>query len=166
LQAVSGTALADFAAANAVGLTRFAYVLCADHGLAEDLVQDAFLALHRRFGDVLTLDTPVAYARRIVVNTHISHRRKRMTAATVLGAVPDLPVDLADNAEQAAMWQALGSLPVRQRAVLVMRYYLDLPDTDIAAALDCRPGTVRSLAARAFAALREDPAFTDDQGSR
>jgi RNA polymerase sigma factor (sigma-70 family) len=59
-----------------------------------------------------------------------------------------------DAGEQDAMWRALAALPERQRAVLVLRYYLDLPDGEIASALGCREGTVRSLATRAFAALR------------
>lgn len=159
--AVTGVALADFASTHTVNLTRFAYVLCGDRGLAEDLVQDALLALYRRFGEWLPVAAPVAYARRAIVNGHISHTRKRMTGATVLGEVPELPVEMADNADQAAMWQALAGLPGRQRAVLVLRYYLDLPDRDIAEALDCREGTVRSLAARAFAALRSAPSLSD-----
>ena len=61
------------------------------------------------------------------------------------------------------MWRVLAELPERQRAVLVLRYYLDLRDDDIAAALGCRPGTVRSLAARAFAALRTAPALTTEK---
>jgi RNA polymerase sigma-70 factor (sigma-E family) len=160
LPAVSDPSLADFARANSVPLTRFAYVLCGDRGLAEDLVQDAFVALYRRFGASLPIDAPLAYARRIIVNAHISHTRLRATSSTVLGDPPDRPdptADLTGNPQQDAMWQTLATLPDRQRAVLVLRYYLDLSDADIAAALDCREGTVRSLAARAFAALRADP---------
>jgi RNA polymerase sigma factor (sigma-70 family) len=58
------------------------------------------------------------------------------------------------------MWRALALLPERQRAVLVLRYYIDLPDREIASLLDATEGTVRSLAARAFAALRDDSALT------
>jgi RNA polymerase sigma-70 factor (sigma-E family) len=156
--------LADFATANSVGLTRFAYLLCGDRGLAEDLVQDAFVALYRRFGERLPLEAPVAYARRTIVNGHISHARRRSASAVVLGAVPDRPVEERGSAEQDAMWQVLATLPDRQRAVLVLRYYLDLSDADIAAALGCRAGTVRSLAARAFAALRVHPEFATIEG--
>jgi RNA polymerase sigma-70 factor (sigma-E family) len=162
-EAVSGIALADFATANSVGLTRFAYVLCGDRGLAEDLVQDAFTALYRRFGEWLPLAAPVAYARRAIVNGHISHARRRANTATVLGEVPERPVEDSDSTEQDAMWQVLGTLPDRQRAVLVLRYYLDLTDADVAAALDCREGTVRSLASRAFVALRTNPALTTSE---
>ena len=159
LPALTGVSLAEFAAAHSVSLTRFAYVLCGDRGLAEDLVQDAFVALYRRFGERLPLAAPVAYARRTIVNAHISHARRRGSSSTVFGEVPDQAVEDPGLAEQDAMWRALATLAERQRAVLVMRYYLDLSDDDIAAALDCRVGTVRSLASRAFATLREDPGF-------
>ncbi len=146
--------LAAFAETHSIGLTRFAYVLCGDRGLAEDLVQDAFTALYRRFGDTLPLDAPVAYARRTIVNAHVSYRRRRASSALVLIDPPDTPTPGPDSGEQDAMWRALATLPERQRAVLVLRYYLDLTDDDIADALGARRGTVRSLAARAFAALR------------
>jgi RNA polymerase sigma-70 factor (sigma-E family) len=157
---MTGRTLAEFAEANTVGLTRFAYLLCADRGLAEDLVQDAFVALYRRFGEQLPLAAPVAYARRAIVNAHISHRRRRAATAVVLVEPPDVAVAAHDPSDQDAMWRALSTLPERQRAVLVLRYYLDLSDDDIASALDCRPGTVRSLATRAFAALRATAALT------
>jgi RNA polymerase sigma-70 factor (sigma-E family) len=147
--------LADFAREHSVRLTRFAYLLCGDRGLAEDLVQDAFLALYRRFGEQLPIEAPVAYARRVVVNGHISHTRRR--SATVLAEVPERADEVPHPEDQDAMWRALATLPERQRTVLVLRYYLDLPDREIAAALDCREGTVRSLAARAFATLRTVP---------
>ena len=159
---MTGRALAEFAEEQTVGLTRFAYLLCGDRGLAEDLVQDAFVALYRRFGETLPLAAPVAYARRAIVNAHISHRRRRASSALVLVDPPEVAIAAHDSSEQDAMWRTLALLPERQRAVLVLRYYLDLGDDDIAAALDCRPGTVRSLAARAFAALRTAPALTTE----
>lgn len=152
---VSAPTLADFARDHSVGLTRFAYLLCGDRGRAEDLVQDAFLALYRRFGEQLPLEAPVAYARRTIVNAHISHARRR--SATVMADVPDRPVDAVQHGDEDAMWRALATLPDRQRSVLVLRYYLDLSDHDIATTLDCKEGTVRSLAARAFATLRMRP---------
>lgn len=157
---MSQTPLASFAAAQSVALTRFAYVLCGDRGLAEDLVQDAFVSLYRRFGEFLPIEAPIAYARRTIVNAHISHTRKRTATATVFGELPEQAVEPSFPAEQDAVWHVLATLPDRQRAVLVLRYYLDLTDREIAAALDCREGTVRSLAARGFATLRTHPALT------
>jgi RNA polymerase sigma-70 factor (sigma-E family) len=167
--AVPPMRLADFAREHSVGLTRFAYLLCGDRGLAEDLVQDAFLALYRRFGEQLVLDAPVAYARRAIVNANISHARRKSYALTVLTEPPersDTGPDPAHTVEQDAMWSALATLPERQRAVLVLRYYLDLSDPEIAAALDCREGTVRSLASRAFATLRADSGLIMTEESR
>lgn len=99
-----------------------------------------------------------AYLRRIVVNEHISMpRRKRRLAVAIARdrlsplAVPDTSQVTVDRA---AMWQALASLPPKQRAVLVLRYYEDLTDDQIAAILQCRAGTVRSNASRALQALR------------
>lgn len=156
----AGVPLADFAREQTRNLTRFAYLVCADRGLAEDLVQDAFTALYRRFGEVLPLDAPVAYARRAIVNGHISSTRKRSAVLTATGALPEYAIDAVDHGEQDAMWRRLATLPERQRAVLVLRYYADLSDREIADTLDCREGTVRSLAARAFATLRGDHTLT------
>ena len=163
------SSLSEFAGAQSVALTRFAYLLCGDHQLAEDLVQDAFVALYRRFGETLPIAAPVAYARRVIVNAHISRGRRRASTETITDAVPETAAAMIDSSEQDAMWRALAVLPDRQRAVLVLRYYLDLPDAEIGDALDCRPGTVRSLATRAFAALRTHPelatATTEEQRS-
>jgi RNA polymerase sigma-70 factor (sigma-E family) len=154
--------LSGFASEQSVPLTRFAYLLCGDHQQAEDLVQDAYLALYRRFGETLTIDAPVSYARRTILNAHISAGRRRSASERVLAEVPDSPTPATDSAEQDAMWRALTVLPDRQRAVLVLRYYLDVPDAEIARTLGCRAGTVRSLATRAFATLRTHPALAED----
>lgn len=150
--------LAQFAAEHSLDLTRFAYLLCGDHQRAEDLVQDTFLALHRRFGDTLAVDRPLAYARKVIANANISMARRRSSTELVTDAVPDTP---AVPTPTGAAWQALDGLGERQRAVLVMRYWLDLPDDEIAAVLGCRRGTVRSLAARAFAELRDSDAIKE-----
>jgi RNA polymerase sigma factor (sigma-70 family) len=120
--------LTQFAMTQTQNLTHFAYLVCGDRGRAEDLVQDTFVALYRRFGDRLPIAAPVAYARRSIVNAHVSAGRRRMANVTVLTAVPDRPVDAVDNGEQDAMWRALATLPDRQRHVLVLRYYADLTD--------------------------------------
>jgi len=151
--------LTQFAGAHSVALTRFAYLLCSDHQHAEDLVQDAFVALYRRFGETLTIAAPVAYARRVIVNAHISRARKLSSTEMITDDLLEGQTAMPDSSEQDAMWRALAVLPDRQRAVLVLRFYLDLPECEIAATLGCREGTVRSLATRAFAALRTHPAL-------
>ena len=160
-----GITLAAFAGEHSRGLTAFAYLVCGDRGRAEDLVQDTLMAMYRRFGEYLPLEAPVAYARRAIVNGNVSIARKRITGATVVGAVPDRSVDAVDYAEQDAMWRAMATLPERQRHVLVLRYYADLTDPEIARTLGCREGTVRSLAARAFSALREYPELSGKEQS-
>ncbi len=108
---MTGRTLAEFADENTVGLTRFAYLLCGDRGLAEDLVQDAFVALYRRFGESLPIAAPVAYARRSIVNAHISHRRRR--ASLRAGARRNRRTSRSprhDSSDQDAMWRALAVL--------------------------------------------------------
>lgn len=153
----SGT-FEDFVAGRGKALLRFAYLLSRDQALAEDLVQEALVKAHRRWQQVLRTGRCETYVRRIVVNEYASWRRRRRNSE-LPGAIPDAPqADLWDaRAERDAMWQALAGLPPRQRAVLVLRYYEGLPDPEIAAVLGCAEGSVRSLASRAFAALREHP---------
>ena len=101
-------------------------------------------------------DDPVACVRRVMINTHLTQWR-RWGARIQLGNVPD-PVTHDGGLRRREEWdvlrRALATLPARQRTVLVLRYLEDLPDPVIAALLGCRPGTVRSLAARGLAALR------------
>lgn len=149
-----GQSLGEFARQHALGLTRFAYLVSADRNRAEDLVQDVLLAMHRRFGDRLPIEQPLAYARRAIVNANISWSRRRSSTEVLTATDLDRPVPDADPSSADQLWQLLGALPHRQRVVLVMRYYLGYSDTEIAETLGCRRGTVRSLASRALADLR------------
>jgi RNA polymerase sigma-70 factor (sigma-E family) len=153
--------VAELADRHGLELLRFAYLLCGDRHRAEDLLQDVLLALHRRFPDGLRLDNPVGYARRALANMNVTRARRASSTEVVVEVVPDAIATAADPAERDALWQALRRLPVRQRTVLVLRFYADATDTDIAAALGCRRGTVRSLASRALTALRADPTLGD-----
>jgi RNA polymerase sigma-70 factor (sigma-E family) len=144
----------DFVAEALPGLLRFGHVLTGDPGEAEDLVQEALARSLRRWrwvqGDA------VPYVRRTMVNTHIS-RWRSWQARVRLGSVPDGRADdpgLRRSDDWDLMRRALARLPVRQRTVLVLRYYEDLPDATIAELMACTPGTVRSQAARGLAALR------------
>lgn len=148
--------LAEFARTKGLDLTRFAYLLCSDRGLAEDLVQDCYLSLYRRFGDSLPVDIPLMYARRVIVNGYLSSKRRKALTLIGLDDAPDVGFEDQPGPTGDPVWSALQRLPQRQRAVLVMRFYLDLADSEIAEALGCRPGSVRSLAARAYAELRTD----------
>ena len=142
---------------------RLAYILTGDAALAEDLVQDAFVKLAGRFADLRDQGAFEAYLRKTVVNlTRMHFRRKRLERSYVDREMRERrrDVDLPDVASHERMKQALLLLPHRQRAALVLRYYEDLPEAQIADILRCRPGTVRSLISRGVAALR--PQFGED----
>jgi RNA polymerase sigma-70 factor (sigma-E family) len=152
---VSGVDFAEFVDGSLPGLLRFGYVLTGDAQEAEDLVQDALAKSLRRWRRVQA-DNPVAYTRRIMVNTHLT-RWRRWGARVRLGGVPEAATDdagLRRGEDWDALRRTLALLPPRQRAVLVLRYLEDLPDATIAVLLGCSPGTVRSHASRGLAALR------------
>jgi len=148
----------EFVAGRGPALLRFAYLLSGNHGLAEDLVQGALVKAHRRWAGSPAADHPQAYVRRIITNDFTSWRRRAASRVGV-GPVPDASYgDTADAvADRDLMWRALAGLPRRQRAVLVLRYYEHQSNAQIAAVLGCAESSVRSLASRAFAALRRDP---------
>ena len=154
----------DFAASRWARLFRIALLLTDDQGLAEDLAQSTLTAVYASWSRVRRADDPDAYARRILLNSHIRRfRRKRPTEiplvtgleATVAGT-PD-PAAAVDT--RLAVRAALASLPPRQRAVVVLRYWADLTEEQTAAALGCAVGTVKSQASKAIAKLRSHPAL-------
>jgi RNA polymerase sigma-70 factor (sigma-E family) len=145
----------DFVAEALPGLLRFGHVLTGDPREAEDLVQEALARSLRRWRWVRG-DDAVPYVRRAMVNTHIS-RWRTWQARVRLGTPPDDCADdpaLRRSEEWDLLRRALVQLPVRQRTVLVLRYYEDLPDASIAELMGCTSGTVRSQASRGLAALR------------
>jgi len=138
-------------------LVRTAYAVSGDLGVAEDAVQTAFAKAYRSWRRISRLDSPEAYVRKMVVNEVLSSRRTAHVRREVVRAdLPDAPRVAHDDVALAhdEMWQAVSSLPPRQRAVLVLRYYEDLSEQQIADALGCRPGTVKSRASAALATLR------------
>jgi RNA polymerase sigma-70 factor (sigma-E family) len=150
-----GADFAKFVDEALPALLRFGYVLTGNAQEAEDLVQDALAKSLRRWRRVRA-DNPVAYTRRVMVNTHLT-RWRRWSARVRLGDVPDAATDdagLRRGEDWDALRRALALLPSRQRAVLVLRYLEDLPDTTIAVLLGCSTSTVRSHASRGLAALR------------
>jgi len=137
----------DFYADHYRELVRLATLLSGSVDNAPDLVQDCFVRLHGRWSSVRQ---PLPYIRRSVVHACASHHRHSAVARRHPQPAPG-PSELgADELED-----ALAALPARQRAAVVLRYYGDLPDADIARALRCREGTVRSLVSRALADLRK-----------
>lgn len=162
-------AFAQFVRANMSPLSRTAYLMTGSTASAEDLVQETLLRLYRRRDWLLNADVPLAYARRALANQFVNDRRRAASREIVLADVPEsrTTADSANAvAERDAVWQLLEALPDRQRAAVVLRYYHDLPDKDIAEALECRVGTVRSLISRALSALRQDPVLDSITGGK
>ena len=149
----------EFVAARGEALLRFGLMLCGDRHLAEDLVQSVLAKAYPRWSRIVAMQRPEAYLKTVLVNEHLRWWRRRSSrevpaAAPVRQREPVGPDDAGRHASRDAAWELLRSLPKRQRAVLVLRYYEDLPDAEIAAILGCAESTVRSQATRALAALR------------
>jgi RNA polymerase sigma-70 factor (sigma-E family) len=146
----------EFLAARSTALLRTAILVCgASSHDAEDLVQNALEKIYRHWSRVRH-DNPESYARRIVVNAAISvSRRRRVIREITFARPPDTPVDAPDVDLRDALLAELRRLPARMRAVLVLRYWEDLSETETAALMGCSAGTVKSQAARGLARIRE-----------
>jgi RNA polymerase sigma-70 factor (sigma-E family) len=146
-------------------LLRLATVLSGNPDSAQDLVQDVLIRVEQRWAKLSVLDHRDAYIRRMLVNEYLSYRRKfsrLVLRPSVDPADRGTGADFADQqADRAALREALARLPRRQRAVLVLRYYDDADDHTIGHILGCRPSTVRSHASRALKALRISPLSND-----
>jgi RNA polymerase sigma-70 factor (sigma-E family) len=129
---------------------RLASFLTHDTSAGEDIAQDALAALSRRWG---TTDRPAAYLRTSIVNASMNWHRHSRTAREKLPLLAGSD-RVEFHAEELA--DAIARLPFRQRAVIVLRYHADLSESEIAEALDCRHGTVKSLASRALKALAKE----------
>jgi RNA polymerase sigma-70 factor (sigma-E family) len=153
----------EFVAARSTHLLRTAYLLTRDHALAEDLLQTALTKAWFRW-DRLDGD-PEPYVRKVLVNTYASWWRRRWNGETPSDELPEPgrsgDSHAADPTDTHDLWTALGRLPRRQRAVVVLRYFEDLSEAETARLLDCSVGTVKSQAAKALAKLRVDPALTE-----
>ncbi|MFJ5901147.1 SigE family RNA polymerase sigma factor [Streptomyces sp. NPDC093064] len=151
--------LEEFLSAELPGLSRFAGALTGDPHLAEDTLSDALLVVVSRWRRISATENPVAYVRRIVVNTHLSDRRKakrRRTDPSGDAAVLDRADPDASDAvvRRDEVDRLLAGLTPRQRVAVVLRYLLDQDDQEIAQALGCSSATVRSHLSQARAALR------------
>ena len=151
----AGAAVTDLYRRHHLELVRLALVMTGDLATAEDVVQDAFERLHRRWPTLRKKESGLAYARSSVLNGCRSvHRRARVARRYAPRLVEPLTTVAAPAAgEHSDLVAALLGLPRRQREVLVLRYYADLDITDIATTLRIGPSAVRSTAARGLAAL-------------
>ncbi len=137
-------------------MVRLAYGLTGDLGHAEDVAQAAFARAYASWSRVRRTGDPNAYVARIVINENLSRFRKRRVAEDLVGVVPEGASQPAADAfgDSEALLRALRKLAPRQRAVVVLRYWLDMSEAETAAALNCSVGTVKSQASRALATLR------------
>ena len=157
----------EFVVTRSPALLRTAYLLVRDLQLAEDLVQTsltkAWFAWKRVNGD------PEPYVRRILVTTSVSWWRKRWTHETPTAIIPEptMPERHDWPPDGGEVWAALGRLPRRQRAVVVLRFVEDRTETETADLLGCSVGTVKSQCFKALAKLRVDGALAiENEGSR
>lgn len=152
--------LADLYAAHHLSMVRLARLLVDDLATAEDVVQDAFLGLHRNQASVRDPGAAVGYIRRAVINQARSTLRRRRTVRAHLKVAepevgPAADADLIIAEEHREVLRAVGLLPERQREVLVLRFWSDLSEAEIAAAMGVSKGTVKSQASRAMKTLQK-----------
>jgi RNA polymerase sigma-70 factor (sigma-E family) len=163
-------AVTDLYAEHALGLVRLAVVMTGDRAAAEDIVQDAFLGLYQRWDRLADTSAPLAYVRVSVLNGCRTALRRRSRIWAGLSLAPDFGPDPAETTasgetaasaetlallseEQRAVAAALRGLPPRQREALVLRYYLDLSEEEIAQTMGVSRGTVKSATHRGLAAI-------------
>jgi RNA polymerase sigma-70 factor (sigma-E family) len=158
----------DFMHGRWAQLVRLGYGLTGDQQLAEDLAQTALAKAYASWPRVRRTGNPDAYVRRIMLNANHSRFRKRRVAERLTDTMPDAggpdPMGLRDD--RSALIAALMTLPYGQRAAVVLRYWMDMTETEAAAALGCSVGNVKSQASRALAKLRLSDGLTDGISSR
>ena len=156
---VHPTSFEDYAASAWPRLYRYAYLLTGQHADAEDLAQATLLRAYKSWEKVRRADSPTAYVRATLTNTYLASKRPRAARLEVLADSPPEPAPGGRGGEVATddhltLWPHIQSLPPRQRAVIVLRYYEGLSEREIAEALGCSPGTVKSSAHHALRSLR------------
>ena len=145
----------EFVATRSPALLRTAYLLTGDHGLAEDLLQTALAKCWFAWGRID--GPPEPYVRRALATTYATWWRRRWRGERPTGQLPDRgdPAATSHVDDRDALWRALGALPRRQRAVVVLRYYEDLSEAETAELMGCSTGTVKSQLSAALGKLRE-----------
>lgn len=149
----------DFLDAELDGLGRFARVLTGDRQQAHDTLAESLIKVHAHWRRIGGMDSPLPYVRRIITNTFLQQKRSwadRMLRTTNPQDLPhrQAPAQLDRVDDRSQLHGLLQSLPRQQRAAIVLRHYLDLTDAEIADALGCSSGAVRSYISRGFATLR------------
>jgi len=137
-------------------LFRATWLVAGDRHHAEDALQTAFTQAYAKWGRVSSARDPEAYVRRMAINAALTRHRRSSTRRETVVAMPldEQTAGAESEAPDDEIWQAVLGLPPRQRAIVVLRYYEDLSEAQIADTLDCRPGTVKSQASAALGHLR------------
>ena len=153
---------AEFVGARWASLYRLAYLLAASPTGAEDLLQTTLEKAYVSWPRISVMEFPEAYVRRMLANTLVSSRRRAWIGEQpwdelpeAAGAFVEVPV-----LDRSLIWPLVCALPDRQRAVIVLRYYEDLSEAQIADALGCAAGTVKSQSSAAIVALHRALAAT------
>jgi RNA polymerase sigma-70 factor (sigma-E family) len=148
----------DFVQSRWQHLLRTAYLLTGDHGRAEELLQTALVRTHRRWRQIERTDAPEVYVRKVLVNLHSTWWRRARRREDPIATVPERADPSADSyaacEQRDELWRAVLALPPRMRAALVLRYFEDLPEAEVARILDCSLGTVKSQTSRGLDRLR------------
>ncbi len=146
-----------FVATRYPALLRTAYLLSGDWSTAEDLLQTALAKTYLAWPRIRSSGAVETYVRRVLVNTATSWWRRRWHGERPTADMPERPSPdrVAESVERQVLWTYVRTLPARQRAVLVLRYYEDLTEVETARLLGVSVGTVKSQASRALATLRK-----------
>ena len=159
------SAFVAFVAARSPALLRTAYLMTGERGLAEDLVQEALTKVYRHQHRIKDLGALESYVRTTMLRTAISWRRLRSSTEIVMADLPDDRASETANDDRPGLWAMLQQLPVQQRAVIVLAYYEDLTEADVAEVLGCSVGAVKSHRARALKRLRLAMGSTELSGT-
>lgn len=151
----------EYVIARWAALVRTAYLLTGDEHLAEDLAQIALTKVYTAWRRIRRVDNIDAYVRRVMVNANTGRFRKRRVAEHLSAAPPDAATyePHASLAQRSVLMAELARLPSRQRAIVVLRFWDDLSEKQVASMLGCSVGTVKSQTSKALARLRASPAL-------
>ena len=154
----------DFMRGRWSAMVRLAYTLTGDQGHAEDIAQAAFAKVYASWGRVRRAGDPEAYVRTIVIHENSKRFRKQRVREDLRANVPEQVSGSYDGlADREALRDALDVLGPRQRAVIVLRFWLDMSEAATARALNCSVGTVKSQTSRALAILRKHTELTEGE---